>query len=156
MFRDILRDGGLHRRLDARDEAVRLLDGDEPDAVKPLDGGLDRSAGQVESVGEAGGDADLLERSGIDRVVRPAGRDHRGDEQALGGVLRQHLERGTHADLHAQHTEREDDGAPHRHDGEMVGVRGSGSVAGHVLRGSGRRDGRRRAPAPARSPGHPP
>jgi hypothetical protein len=48
-----------------------------PDAAQTLDGGLHRAARQVESVGDAGQDADLLQRLDVDRAVGVAVVHHR-------------------------------------------------------------------------------
>jgi hypothetical protein len=106
----------LARRLDGGDRVgVDLLDGIDRDPPEPLEGDLDRVAGEVDPLVDAGGDADPAdELVGLDRlVVVPRGDDEGDDHPGLlvgpqqREVLRRpHLHRDRPQRVHDRRAER--------------------------------------------------
>jgi hypothetical protein len=79
--------------------------------LQPLDAlqrQLNGTAGHVQPIRDACPDADFLERTCVDWIVRPAGRDCDRDDQVRLRMRGKHLERRRDPDLHADHAVRID------------------------------------------------
>jgi hypothetical protein len=114
-LRGLRRERRLHRRGGARRVAA-VLEADvlQPDALEPLEGGLDGAAGEVQPVQDAHGGGHLLQRRRGDVLARLAG-GHDGHQVLPVREGGQRLDVGAVADLEGGGSRREDDGAP---DGE--------------------------------------